>query len=49
MAGDFDVTVSWADSATGKSLVPAQIRRCGELKATIIADGENRVTLEMKR
>jgi predicted phosphodiesterase len=48
-SGDFDVTVTWADSATGKSLVPAKYRRAGELKATIVADGENRVTLEMKR
>jgi serine/threonine-protein phosphatase CPPED1 len=48
-ASEFDVTVRWTDPATGKSLVPDQYKRAGALKATVAADQENRITLEMKR
>ena len=47
--GEFDVTVTWSDPATKTSLAPPKYRRAGELKTTIAADRENRVTIEMKR
>jgi len=48
-AGDFDVTVAWSDPATGKSQIPPKYRAAGELRATVAADRDNHVTLDMKR
>ena len=46
---DQEVAQQWTDSVTGRSLVPENYRKTGELKATVVADRENRITLEMKR
>jgi hypothetical protein len=48
-AGEFKVAVTWTDPATNASLVPPKYRKAGELKATIAADQDNRVMIEMKR
>ena len=48
-SGEFDVTVTWTDPATGNSLLPAKYRQAGELKATVVADQENCLTFDLKR
>ena len=47
VAAEYQVTVTWRDPATGKSLLPAIYGKAGDLKTTIRA-GENAVVLELK-
>jgi hypothetical protein len=46
VAGDYKVSVTWKDAATGKSLLPKSY--AGELRAKVQA-GDNRLTFELKQ